>query len=205
MARTIPLRSWFWLRPPSDLHGRGHTARVMVWASVLTRGTEWFEPVVWAAACHDLRREDDGMDPQHGFRAGAWVRKELPDKLRQPPAALDLIARACDWHVCPDRQAGWDHPVLWYLKDADGLDRVRLGDLNPSYLRHAETRAWVEQAQRLYNRTADEQVPGRIWKKAADLHLPVEELLAFVQRQSANVLERPGRERGKGHTSRGTT
>lgn len=31
--------SWFLLQPPSDLHGIGHTARVMVWAAVLTRGT----------------------------------------------------------------------------------------------------------------------------------------------------------------------
>jgi len=122
---------WFLLQPPSDLHGIGHTARVMVWAAVLTRGTPWFEPAVWAAACHDLRRKDDGTDPEHGFRAGAWVRKVLPGKLRKPLQDLELIAQACDWHVCPDRHSGWDHEVLWYLKDADGLDRVRLTTWTP--------------------------------------------------------------------------
>jgi len=43
---TLPLRSWFLMQPPSDLHGIGHTARVMVWAAALTRGTPLFESVV---------------------------------------------------------------------------------------------------------------------------------------------------------------
>jgi hypothetical protein len=43
---VLPRRSWFLMQPPSRLHGIGHTARVMVWAAVLTRGTRWFEPVV---------------------------------------------------------------------------------------------------------------------------------------------------------------
>ena len=184
---TIPRPRWFWMQPPSHLHGRGHTARVMVWAAVLTRGTEWFEPVVWAAACHDLRRQDDGADPEHGFRAGAWVRTRLPQMLREPPADLERIARACDWHVCPDRRSGWDHPVLWLLKDADGLDRVRLHNLDPSYLRHRETRRWLKQADLLYRATRRLQDPARIWQRAADLGLPVAELLTYAAEQSDNL------------------
>jgi hypothetical protein len=152
----------------------------MVWAAVLTRGTEWFEPVVWGAACHDLRREDDGADPEHGFRAGRWVRRHRPRKLRQPLDTLELIAQACDWHVCPDRKSGWDHPVLWLLKDADGLDRVRLYDLDPSYLRHAATRQWIKTAERLYRKTSHAKDPGHIWQVAADLGLPVAELLSYA-------------------------
>jgi hypothetical protein len=178
--KSIPHRSWFLMQPPSDLHGLGHTARVMVWAAVLTRGTEWFEPVIWAAACHDLRREDDGLDPDHGFRAGRWVRQHLPGKLSQPLDELELIAQACDWHVCPDQLAGWDHPVLWLLKDADGLDRVRLYDLEPSYLRHEQTPQWIEHATRLYEKTADVQNPEQIWQVAAELDIPVAELIDFA-------------------------
>src|SRR5438067_884700 len=138
----IPRQSWFLMQPPSDLHGLGHTARVMVWASVLSRGTSWFDPVLWAATCHDLRRRDDGIDAHRGFRAGAWVRKKLPVYLGRAPEGLELAAQACHWHVCPDHEAGWDHPVLWLLKDADGLDRVRLYDLDPDFLRHPGTRDW---------------------------------------------------------------
>jgi hypothetical protein len=186
---TIPRPRWFWMQPPSDLHGRGHTARVMVWAAVLTRGTEWFEPVVWAAACHDLRRQNDGADPKHGFRAGAWVRASLPRVFRKPPAALELglIALACDWHVCPDRRSEWDHPTLWLLKDADGLDRVRLGDLDERFLRHEEARQLVGDAERLFAATARMQRPKEIWQAAQRLRLPVGELLDWVDRQVKNT------------------
>jgi uncharacterized protein len=177
------------MQPPSDLHGMGHTARVMVWAAALTRGTTLFEPVVWAAACHDLRREDDGADPDHGFRAGEWVRKVLPCKLRQPLQDLEFIAQACDWHVCPDRHSGWDHEVLWYLKDADGLDRVRLWDLDPSYLRHPETRQWITEAKRLFQATEDADDLQTIWKTAADHGLPVGELTEFMAKQVELVTE----------------
>jgi hypothetical protein len=155
----------------------------MVWVAVLTRGTEWFEPVVWAAACHDLRRENDGADPEDGFRAGAWVRTHLPQMLREPPAYLELIASACDWHVCPDRRSEWDHSTLWLLKDADGLDRVRLGDLDRRFLRHEQARQRVADAQRLFDATARTQGPKEIWQAAERLGLPVGELLEWVQRQ----------------------
>ena len=180
---SLPRRRWFFMQPPSHLHGLGHTARVMTWACVLTRGSEWFDTVVWAAACHDLRREDDGMDPQHGFRAGAWVRKKLSSLLQRSPDQLELIARACDWHVCPDRKAKWDHPTLWLLKDADGLDRARLHDLNPSFLRHAVTLQWVDAAKKLYRTTADLQIPKKIWEIAGRQGLPVDELISWSERQ----------------------
>lgn len=179
----IPQLSWFKMKPPSDLHGLGHTGRVMAWAWVLTQEMEWREPVVWAAACHDLRRRDDGSDPEHGFRAGTWVRRKLPGLLGQLPPQLDLIAEACYWHATPDRVAGWDHPVLWYLKDADGLDRARLYDLDIAYLRHPESLTWVDRATLLYERTLSTEDPLVIWQKAAQLGLPVEGLLELAARQ----------------------
>src|SRR5262249_37403422 len=131
---------------------------------------------------------DDGTDPAHGFRAGRWVRQRLPGLLRRPPAALELIASACDFHVMPDRQSSWDHPVLWHLKDADGLDRVRLCDLDPRFLPRPAARERVKEAERLYRATADLDDPARIWQAAADVGLPVGELLDFVARQAGSVV-----------------
>lgn len=37
-------------------------------------------------------------------------------------------------------------PLIALLKDADGLDRVRLGDLDPRYLRYPESRGMVVRA-----------------------------------------------------------
>jgi len=99
------------------------------------------------------------------------------------------VAWACDWHVCPDRHAKWDHDVLWLLKDADGLDRVRLGDFDPRYLRNAHAGRWARQAGRLFQVTKDKEDPGRIWQAAADLGLPVEPSLAFVAEQSQQIQE----------------
>jgi hypothetical protein len=39
------------------------------------------------------------------------------------------------------------------LKDADGLDRVRLGDLDPRYLRNLEAHRMVTSAQTLFTQT----------------------------------------------------
>lgn len=38
------------------------------------------------------------------------------------------------------------------LKDADNLDRVRLGDLDPKFLRHDSAKDLVGFAQRLFQR-----------------------------------------------------
>ena len=71
----------------------------------------------------------------------------------------------------------------WLLKDADGLDRARLYDLDPSFLRHAETLRWVDAAKTLYEATADLDDPAKIWEIAARLDLPIGELTAWLRRQ----------------------
>ena len=167
--QTIPQLDWFLLQPPSSLHGVTHTARVMVWASILSRDTPWFTPVLWAAACHDLRRQEDGRDAEHGFRAGQWVRENLATYYPLPQDTLELIANACTWHVTADRDTQWQHPVLKYLKDADGLDRVRLGDLNPRYLRFPASRPLIPLAEQLYSRTGDYQTPDQVWEIACEI------------------------------------
>ena len=76
-----------------------------------------------------------------------------------------------------DGEPAPDHPhrrVIKLLKDADGLDRVRLGDLDSDYLRHAEARGMVRFAQRLYGDT-DHKLPtgsdyfARLWPEAQRL------------------------------------
>ncbi len=185
---TLPRLDWFVLQPPSAIYGIGHTARVMVWAEVLSQGTIYRDAVLWAAICHDLRRENDGPDADHGRRAAQWVREELPKWLEVLPEHLDWIASACEGHVDPDAHAAFRHPVLWLLKDADGLDRVRLCDLDPRYFRHQETHDWIESAYELYENTAHLDDPRDIWSIATELKLPVEGLLPFVEQWSRRVV-----------------
>ena len=58
-------------------------------------------------------------------------------------------------HSRPEElEAGHPHWRLTaLLKDADGLDRVRLGDLDPRYLRFKEARAMVAFAEELFECT----------------------------------------------------
>jgi len=175
----VPRRDWYSMQPPSAIHGPAHAARVMVWTTVLTGDGPLFEAALWAAACHDLRREDDGVDPLHGERAAVWVLDELPRKLEEPPAGLDAIASAVRWHAHADDETEWRDPLLWVLKDADGLDRVRLGDLDPRRLRSKEARELVPQAEELVRRTRKYRDPVDIWSEAFRMGLSIDRLLDF--------------------------
>jgi hypothetical protein len=59
---------------------------------------------------------------------------------------MDQILYCCRWHDVDD--AGIPHmtPELVCLKDADGLDRVRINDLNPDLLRSEYARSLVSDA-----------------------------------------------------------
>jgi hypothetical protein len=59
-------------------------------------------------------------------------------------------------HHCLLKELDRAHPhwrLTSLLKDADGLDRVRLGDLDPRRLRHPETREMVAFAEVLFSET----------------------------------------------------
>jgi len=73
-----------------------------------------------------------------------------------------------------------DHPhgeLTALLKDADGLDRVRINDLDPGYLRHPAAVAMVPLAWRLWRETDGRLEPGpdyfeRLWSEAERMLLP---------------------------------
>lgn len=150
LGRDLPTRSllecyrpelrWF-LRPHSaeDIHGIDHEARVMIWQELLARllSKEGValnqEALRWAAATHDTQRASDGADYPHGQRAAAWVKQQLTKRI--PAAALETITYLNTWHVPPDSQAPEMTPELAVFKDADALDRVRIYDFDPRYLR----------------------------------------------------------------------
>ena len=147
----------------STIHGQDHVARVMVYALLLLEETGMSEEAVrlWAAVyLHDLARTHDGVCHEHGRNAVL--------RLDQLPEVRGLFARAgvqeTDYpaihtavtqHSIPSElEATHRHyPLTALLKDADGLDRVRLGDLDPAYLRFPETHTLVPFAEELYAQT----------------------------------------------------
>lgn len=156
----VPAESWFRFNP-RGIHGAPHTARVLVWADAIAvaiaapdalRGRE----LRWAAAVHDVGRIDDGIDPGHGGRSAAWAVDRLPS-IRPETAGLDIpfLAELCRWHEVPDREIERLSLELLILKDADALDRARLGDLDPSRLRLARSLGLVAAAEKLERATND--------------------------------------------------
>lgn len=140
LERYRPQRAWY--RKPEmmdNIHGINHEARVLVWQELLTRllihdGEALDQEALrWAAATHDTQRIDDGIDFPHGERAAVWVKQQLQDTI--PAKSLDTVVYLNRWHVPPDSSAPRMTPELAVFKDADGLDRVRIFDLNPRYLR----------------------------------------------------------------------
>jgi hypothetical protein len=147
----------------STLHGQSHVSRVMVHAFRLIEATGWVEeaPRLWAAVyLHDIARTHDGLCLRHGGDA--------MQKFETLPQVCQLFAQggvqdgdyapihtAVVHHSLP-KELERDHPhwrLTSLLKDADGLDRVRLGDLDRRYLRNPHAREMVGFAQALFDET----------------------------------------------------
>ncbi|MGB8930732.1 MAG: HD domain-containing protein [Anaeromyxobacteraceae bacterium] len=147
-----------------SIHGVGHVWRVGVHARELAEALRlppWErEALRLAALWHDIGRTCDGRDDFHGAKsAGKVVGLGLHRGVRTTTLAVALFA--VTYHSAPDPVGeeaveGEDDPdatlrVFRLLKDADGLDRLRLGEhkLDVRQLRHAESRHRVARAREL--------------------------------------------------------
>ena len=165
-----------WFRHVSRVHGVTHTQRVHIHAQRLIDRLGWSdadgELVLTAALWHDIGRHGDGVEPEHGARSVARADGlRLTDRLA--PADAAAVRFAILRHSLPDRGAAEQAAalahsadearrlaeperalrVLWLLKDADALDRVRLGlgeCADPRQLRHAATVELIPFAGALY-------------------------------------------------------
>ena len=147
----------------STLHGQAHVARVLVHAFRLIEASGWVDeaPRLWAAVyLHDLARTHDGYCERHGadamqlldrspalrrlFRLGGVQEEDYP------------FIRTAVVHHCRPHELRRDHPhwrLTSLLKDADGLDRVRLYDLDAGYLRNRQALEMIPFAEALFERT----------------------------------------------------
>lgn len=161
LSQMVPLPADFW--HPSTLHGQAHVTRVMVHATRLVEATgqHHLGPQLWASVyLHDLARTHDGVCHRHGADAAQRLREEPELRRRLSDAGLSeadypAIEAAVTAHSAPE-EVSRDHPhwpLIALLKDADGLDRVRLGDLDPRYLRHPEALSMIRFANQLFDST----------------------------------------------------
>lgn len=132
-----------WEQEFESQHGLGHGIRTMLLALIIAR-TENCECkelgiLALAALLHDAGRVNDGHDPAHGKRGAEMVRRLLGN-LRGSGA--ELAARLVEQHCEEDAEKM--PGMLKWLKDADALERFRLGPnaLNEKYLRTSAAR-WL--------------------------------------------------------------
>jgi hypothetical protein len=152
----------------SRIHGPDHVGRVLIHAFLLLRLTAAREETtrLWASVyVHDLARTHDGVCTHHGADAARLL--ETDETLRghlargglteaDLPAVAAAVTAHSLWEEIPRDDPHGRLAAL--MKDVDGLDRVRLHDLDPAMLRHDEARTLVPFAKLLYERT-DGRIP----------------------------------------------
>lgn len=163
---------WF-IRPDGfdaslTIHGVTHTQRVWVHATEIAAqlGLEpWQQDAVsYAATWHDIGRTHDGPDYYHGAKSagraiGLGLHRGLEHKTRE--AALFAVTHHCGSDEHAERTAGYQPEPeatldVWRaLKDGDTLDRVRLGGVDPSYLKFDISHGRIEFAWALFRHTDD--------------------------------------------------
>ena len=162
-----PDPAWF-VRPDGEdgsqgIHGLMHTQRVLIHAAEIAAelevGPRIREAVVRAALWHDIGRTDDGEDPGHGAKSAHRV-IELGLHHGLPARVVELALLAVTHHSLDeelgiraaedfDADPGAALLVFRILKDADGLDRVRLADLDVTRLRLPGSGRRVARAEEL--------------------------------------------------------
>jgi hypothetical protein len=149
----------------SSIHGIGHVYRVMYHCLKLGIDLDSIKEArlaFIAAYLHDLSRKHDGRCTQHGKWAAEQkfpLYEPLFLRYTLDEAEKEHIRTAILYHSLPEELLP-THPswkVTAILKDADALDRIRLGenDLNPRFLRFTETINRIGIAKELYYMSYD--------------------------------------------------
>ena len=107
------------------IHGATHWARVRDNGLRLARLTGANPEVVELFAfLHDLKRLNDGIDPDHGKRAAEFARTLQGSLITLPDEDLESLVFACAYHSDGLTEADITVQTCW---DADRLDLGRIG------------------------------------------------------------------------------
>jgi len=152
----------------SSLHGLNHTYRVMCLILYIGQGAGLNRDIklaFCAAFIHDLARKHDKYCDQHGFWA---TQNKLLDfkhfflDMGLTESEINMIGIAVKNHseLAELQTENKAYKITALLKDADALDRVRLGDenLNTDFLRFPESVKLIPFAKKLYFKTRNVKI-----------------------------------------------
>jgi hypothetical protein len=148
---------------PQGIHGINHTKRVLFFAALLASLEKLDEPekniISTAAVYHDIGRTRDGVDHTHGY--ASFMKAKAMDLIKITITEdYDVVKYLIETHCIDDKEAfklvrqyavepERAKRLLMVFKDADGLDRVRINDLDPRMLRLPRSRQLVQVAEEL--------------------------------------------------------
>lgn len=138
---------------PTGIHGLAHTRNVLLMAVLLgqltSSGPGDLRVLAETALYHDIGRKNDNFDPEHG--KASYKKAEELDLFQIPEKDKNLVRLLIETH-CVDDDQGMKLLEKWpdvdreralrlfkVFKDADGLDRVRIMDLDARQLRLSES------------------------------------------------------------------
>ena len=150
-------------REPYGIHGIGHVHRVLYLADKICSAydlTEKEREIVALSCCyHDIGRVNNKKDDYHGMYSCEKIRElKLLEGRDLDENEQVLILRMITGHCFKDRLfQGTDREKFLFkiLKDADGLERVRIHDLDAKRLRLEASRELVDFAKFLLKKMND--------------------------------------------------
>lgn len=147
----------------SHIHGVAHIERVLLFGGLIAMQNHCNEEdtklLLTACSYHDIGRIDDSLDDDHGRRSS----EKLPSVITLPSEDMAIVQAAIYAHSIDDSRMEnvitsfgiYDKArairIAKMLKDADALDRVRVYDLDPNYLRFPCSCQYVDFANSLYS------------------------------------------------------
>lgn len=148
-----------------DIHGRQHAYRVLLYSIIISLekkiAEEYLEIICIAACCHDIGRRTDDIEMMHGMYSWRKLRRNLNRELSTQNSLI--LKYMIENHCMPDDTAYENlnnfniedkdiaKTLISILKDADGLDLVRLDCFDSSFLRNRESFDLVDVASTIYN------------------------------------------------------
>lgn len=152
---------------PNGMHGKGHTARVMKLLSVISclekLNDNEKKILAYTGLYHDIGRTNDYYDLIHGRTSyEKLVSTGLISNIKLNKQDIKTLKYIIENHCIPDDQ-GKENVInygikdlgkalkLYYIfKDADCLDRVRLGDLDEKFVRLKSSKSLIPIAKYLF-------------------------------------------------------
>lgn len=145
----------------NGIHGLTHTKRVYILACIIADIEKMSEDdttiLMYAALYHDIGRTANGVCTEHGKQSFIKADNLIDNEYRE--TIKFIIENHCiddiegietidNYDIADKKKAIYLYKAF---KDADNLDRVRINDLNVSFLRLKRSKELVNTAYFLYN------------------------------------------------------